>query len=54
MCVYLKETSIGQALDDYLSSLSEEEAVYTKKKPGRSCWDFLNSFKSLYFCDILL
>lgn len=32
MCVYLKETSIGQALDDYLSSLSEEEAVYTKKE----------------------
>ena len=32
MCVYLKETNIGQALDDYLSSLSEEEAVYTKKE----------------------
>ena len=35
MCVYLKETSIGQALDDYLSPLSEEEAVYNKKKRAR-------------------
>ena len=32
LCIYLKETSIGQALNDYLCSLSEEESVYTKKE----------------------
>ena len=32
ICIYLKETSIGQALDDYLCSLSEEDAIYTKKE----------------------
>mgnify|MGYP000308527861 FL=1 len=32
LCIYLKETSIGQALNDYLCSLSEEESVYTKKR----------------------
>ena len=32
LCIYLKETSIGHALNDYLCSLSEEESVYTKKE----------------------
>lgn len=31
-CIYLRETSIGQALNDYLASLSEEDAVYSKKE----------------------
>lgn len=31
-CIYLKETSIGQALNDYLGSLSAEESIYTKKE----------------------
>ena len=32
ICVYLKETSIGQALNDYLGSLADDEAAYSKKE----------------------
>ena len=32
ICVYLKETSIGQALNDYLCSLADDHAAYSKKE----------------------
>lgn len=32
LCVYLRETSIGQALNDYLCSLSEEESTHTDEE----------------------
>ena len=32
LCIHLKETSIGQALNDYLNSLSDEESCYSEKE----------------------